>query len=71
VRVGQVGVDLWECDFAVCVGQFVWVGVSDFVLYVGEFGLGSGQCVCAVCGRVLCGFVGVRICFVWDTLECV
>jgi len=56
---------------------------SDFVLYVREFGLGLGNeyvlCVgeigaglwewfCAVCGRVLCGFGGVSVCCVWDSL---
>ena len=24
--------------------------------------------MCAVCGTVWCGFVGVRVCLVWDSL---
>ena len=38
------------------------------MLCVGEFGAGLGELVCDVCGRVLCRFVGVNLCCVWDTL---
>jgi len=38
------------------------------VLCVGQFGVGLWDCVCAVSGRVWCGFVGVRLCYFWDSL---
>ena len=44
---------------------------SEIVLRVGEFFVGLGECVCAVCGTVCCGIGGVRICCVWDSLVCV
>jgi len=33
----------------------VWVWVSEFVLCVVQFGVGLGECVCAVCGTDLAG----------------
>ena len=41
----------------------------EFLLCVGEFGAGLGECVCSVCGAVFCGIVGVSVCCVWDSLE--
>jgi len=38
------------------------------VLCVGQCGVGLGERVCAVCGRVLCGFGRASVCFVWDSL---
>ena len=46
----------------------MWVCGSECVLCVGEFGVGLLECVCAVCGRVWCGFVGMSLCSVWDSL---
>jgi len=45
---------------------------SEFVLFVGIFGvvMWLGVCViCAVCGTVLYGFGGVSVFFVWDSLQ--
>jgi len=50
---------------AVCC---VFLG-SESVLCVGQFGVGLWEGVCAVCGTVWCGFVGVSVCCVWDSLE--
>ena len=41
---------------------------SEFVLCVGQFCVGLGECVCAVCGTVWGGFVGVSLCCVWENL---
>ena len=38
------------------------------MLCLGQFGAGLWQRVCAVCRTVCCGFVGVSVCCVWDTL---
>ena len=38
-----------------CVEQFVWVWGSEFLLCVGLYGVGLGECVCAVCGRACVG----------------
>ena len=38
---------------------------------VGEFGVGMGECVCAVCVTVWCVYGGVGVCFVWESLVCV
>ena len=35
---------------------------------MGEFGACLGELVCAVCGRVWCGFGEVSLCFVWENL---
>ena len=47
-----------------CVGQFGVGFGSECVLCVGQNVVYLGECVCAVCGTVWCGFVGVRVCFV-------
>jgi len=41
---------------------------SDFVLCVGAFGVGLGECVCAVCGRVWAGLGELDFCRVWERL---
>jgi len=67
-----------------CVWErLVWVWGSECVLCVGQFGVGLGECVfvvcgrvscgfgellCSVCGRVSCRFMGVSLCYVWDSL---
>ena len=38
------------------------------MLCVGQFGVGLWERVCAVCGTVWCGYVGVSVCCVWDSL---
>jgi len=38
------------------------------VLYVGAFDVSLGERVCAVCGRVWGGLVGVSLCCMWDSL---
>ena len=38
------------------------------MLCVGQFGVGLWERVCAVCRTVWCGFVGVSVCCVWDSL---
>ena len=48
--------------------SLVWVWWSEFVLCVGQFGLGMRERVCAVFGRVWCGYGGVSLCCVWDSL---
>jgi len=48
--------------------SLVWVCGSKCVLCVGQFGVGLWELVCAVCGTVRCGFVGVSVCCVWDSL---
>jgi len=35
---------------------------------VGEFDVGLRRCICAVCGAVVSGFGGVRVCCVWESL---
>jgi len=35
---------------------------------LGQFGAGLGELVCAVCVRVWCGFGGVRLCCVYESL---
>jgi len=48
----------------VCCG--FWA--SEFVLCVGQFGVELGS-VCVLCvGQVLCGFLGMSFCCVWDSL---
>ena len=52
-----------------CVWESLgWVWGSDFVLCVGQFRAGLGECFCAVCRTVWCGFVVVRVCCVWESL---
>ena len=41
---------------------------SESVLCVGQYGVGLWELVCAVCGTVWCGIVGVSVCCVWDIL---
>jgi len=48
--------------------SLVWVCGSECVLLVGQFGVGLWEWVCAACGTVWCGFVGVGVCCVWDSL---
>jgi len=48
--------------------SLVWVSGNECVLCVGQFMVGLWECVCAVCGTVWCGFVGVSVCCVWDSL---
>jgi len=38
------------------------------MLYVGQFGAGLGEGFCAVCGTDWCGFEGLRMCCVCDSL---
>ena len=62
------GIDL--CGFVevilCCVlERLLWVCGIEFVLCVGEFEVGLGELVCAVCLSVWCGFGGVSLCCVW------
>ena len=41
---------------------------SEFVLCVGQFGVGLGECVCAVCGTDLGVSRRVSLCCVWESL---
>ena len=51
-----------------CLGAFLWIYEIVFVLCVGEFCLGLVELVCAVCGSVCCGFGGVCLCCVCESL---
>ena len=80
----SLGRVLWS-DFVLCVDSLVWFWGSEFVLFVGQFGVGLGEWVCAVCGIVWGGFGGcesvlcvghfrsclevVVVCCVWESLE--
>jgi len=57
---------VWVCgsEFVLCVGQYGLVCGSECLLCVGHFGVGLGERVCAVCGTVCCGLVGVSVCCV-------
>jgi len=59
-----------ECLYCVW-DSLVWVWESEFVLCVGQSGVGLGECVCvcAVCGTLRCGFGGVKLCCVGQFLE--
>ena len=46
----------------------MWVCGSECVLCVGQFCVGMWECVFVVYGTVCCGFVGVSIYCVWDSL---
>jgi len=41
---------------------------SKYVMCLGQFGAGLGELVCGVCVRVWCGFGGVRLCCVYESL---
>ena len=45
-----------------CVGELGRVWGIEFVLCVGQFCVGLGERVFAVCGTVWGGFLGVRLC---------
>jgi len=54
----------WGIDFC-CVWESLWrVSRSEFVLCVGQFGVGLGELDCAVYGTVWGGFGGVSLCCV-------
>ena len=61
------GIDLWGfvkvilCCVWVCL---LWVCWIEFVLCVGEFEVGLGELVFAVCFSVWCGFEGDSLCCV-------
>ena len=75
------------CGVILCCvwDSLVWFWGSEFVLFVGQFGVGLGEWVCAVCGIVWGGFGGcesvlcvghfrsclevVVVCCVWESLE--
>jgi len=48
--------------------SLVWVWGIECVLCAGQFGVGFGERVCAVCGIVWWRFVGVSVCCVLENL---
>ena len=57
---------MWVCGVGVCCfwERLLLVCRCEILICVGEFGASLGECVCAVCGIVWCGFGGVSLCFV-------
>ena len=52
----EIVVWVLEIECLLCVVQIFWLWGSEFVLYVLEFCVVFGDCVCAVFGIVWCGF---------------
>jgi len=68
LSVGEFGAVFLGVCLCCVWDSILWVGESEFVLCVVQFGVGLGECVCVVCGTVWCGFGGVDVCSLLDSL---